>query len=82
MDLPDKQRVVGTKWIFKRKEGLQDGESVMFKVRLVAMGYSFVVKHCLIIILLAIITQFDLELEQLDVKSVFLHGDLEETIYM
>jgi len=31
--------------------------------------------------LLAIVAQFDLELEQLDVK-MFLHGELEERIYM
>jgi len=32
--------------------------------------------------LLAIVVQFDLKLEQLDVKIVFLHGELEKKIYM
>ncbi|KAH9688531.1 Integrase catalytic domain-containing protein [Citrus sinensis] len=41
-----------------------------------------IVKHSSIRILLAIVAQFDLELVQLDVKTVFLHGDLEEEIYM
>lgn len=64
------------------------------KARLAAKGYSQVegidfseifspmVMHYSIKIILAIVTQFDLELEQLDVKTNFLHGDLEETIYM
>ena len=32
--------------------------------------------------LLAIVVQFDLELEQMNVKTVFLHGELKEKIYM
>jgi len=32
--------------------------------------------------LLAIVVQFDLELEQMNVKITFLHGELEEKIYM
>ena len=32
--------------------------------------------------LLTIVAQFDLELEQIDVKITFLNGELEEKIYM
>jgi len=32
--------------------------------------------------MLVIVPQFDLELEQLDVKTTFMHGELEERIYM
>ena len=44
--------------------------------------FSPIVKHASICILLALVAQFDLELAQLDVKTAFLHGDLEEEIYM
>jgi hypothetical protein len=61
---------------------------------LVAKGYSqilginfndvffLVVKHSSIRTLLSIVAIHDYELEQLDVKIVFLHGELEEDIYM
>ncbi|GJV82287.1 transposable element [Tanacetum coccineum] len=62
--------------------------------RLVAKGYSQkegidyneifspVVRHTSIRVLLSVVAHHDLELEQLDVKTAFLHGDLEEEIYM
>lgn len=65
-----------------------------FKARLVAKGFSQkegidydeifspIVKHSSIRVLLALVAQFDLEFQQLDVKTAFLHGDLEEIIYM
>ncbi|KAK8953906.1 hypothetical protein KSP39_PZI002954 [Platanthera zijinensis] len=44
--------------------------------------FSPVVKHCSIWVLLAIVALWDLELEQMDVKTTFLHGNLEEEIYI
>ncbi|CAJ2674023.1 unnamed protein product [Trifolium pratense] len=92
--LPKNKRVVGSKWVFKRKEGIPGAEAPRYKARLVAKGFtqvegidyneifSPVVKHCSIRVLMAIVNMYDLELEQMDVKTAFLHGELEETIYM
>ena len=44
--------------------------------------FSPVVKHSSIRTFFGIVAMRDLELEQLDVKTVFLHGELEEEIYM
>ena len=44
--------------------------------------FSPVVRHTSIRVLLALVTTLDMELEQLDVKTAFLHGHLEEEIYM
>jgi hypothetical protein len=91
--LPAGKKAVRCKWIFKRKEGSSPSEATRFKVRLVAKGFtqipgidyndvfSLVVKHSSIRALLGIIAMHDFELEQLDVKTTFFHGDLEE-IYM
>lgn len=92
--LPKGKKVVRCKWVFKKKEGTTGVEDVRYKARLVAKGYSQipgvdfndifspVVKHSSIRALFGIVAMHDLELEQLDVKTEFLHGDLEEDIYM
>ena len=65
-----------------------------YKARLVARGFTHVqgidfnevfspvVRHTSIRVLLAITAHLDLKLEQMDVTTVFLHGDLEEKIQM
>ncbi|KAH9743695.1 hypothetical protein KPL70_003390 [Citrus sinensis] len=91
---PQNKRLVGCKWIYKIKEGTVDGEPPRYKARLVAKGFtqkhgvdfnevfSPVVKYSSIRILLAIAAYNDLELDQMDVKTTFLHGNLEEEILM
>ena len=44
--------------------------------------FSPVVKHSSIQTFFSIVAMHDLELEQLDVKTAFLHGELEEEICM
>jgi hypothetical protein len=41
--------------------------------------FSRIVRHTSIRVMIAIVALFDLELEQLDVKTAFLHGDLYDT---
>jgi hypothetical protein len=78
----------------QKKGGLIPSEPPRFKARLVAKGFSqipridyndafsIVVKHSSIRTFLSIIAMQDLELEQLDGNTAFLHGELEEEIYM
>ncbi|KAI5312191.1 hypothetical protein L3X38_041364 [Prunus dulcis] len=91
---PKGRKLVGCKWVFRKKEGLHEQNVVRFKARLLAKGYSqkegvdydeifsLVVKHTSIRLLLAMATQQDMEIEQMDVKKAFLYEDLEETIFM
>lgn len=94
VDKPPNQKLVGCKWIFKKKEGSQGREAVRYKARLVAKGFtqregvdfneifSPVIKHTSIRIILSMVAQLDKELDQMNVKTTFLYGELEETIYM
>ena len=91
--LPTGRKPVGNKWVFKKKFSAE-GKVEKYKAHLVAKGYSQVegidfgeifspvVKITSIIFILAIATTFDLEIEHMDEKTTFLHGDLEEEIYM
>jgi hypothetical protein len=44
--------------------------------------FLLVAKLTSIIFMLSVVVAFDFEVEQMDVKTTFLHGDLEEEIYM
>ena len=86
-------RLIGCKWIFKRKSGI-DGKVETFKAGLVAKGYtkkegldyeenfSPVAMLKYFRILLSISTCLDYEIWKMDVKTAFLNGYLEERIYM
>jgi hypothetical protein len=92
--LPKEKKPIRCKWIFKRKEGISPSDEVRYKARFVAKGYSQIpgidyndvfspiVKHSSIRTLFSIVAMHDYELGWLDVKIAFLHGKLEEDIYM
>ena len=90
---PNGIKPIGCKWVYKRKRGI-DGRVETFKARPVAKGYtqkkgidyeeifSPVGMLKSIRILLSIAAHYDYEIWQMDVKTTFLNGNLEEEIYM
>ncbi|KAF3684151.1 putative ribonuclease H protein-like [Capsicum annuum] len=91
-DLPAGNRALLNKWVFRIKA--EPNGKRRFKARLVVKGYSQrkgidydeifspVVELTTIRILLSIVTSENLHLEQMDVKTAFLYGDLDKEIYM
>lgn len=93
VDLPPGQSVVTSRWTYKNKIGL-DGEISRRRSRFVARGftqrygldydetYAPVVKYDSLRAILSIAAEKDLEMLQVDVKTAFLYGDIDEEIYV
>jgi hypothetical protein len=90
---PTRRKPIGNKWVFKKNLNAE-GKVEKYKARLVAKGYSQVegidfgeifspvAKLTSIIFMLFVVVAFDFKVEHMDVNTSFLHGDLEEEIYM
>ncbi|GJZ04493.1 retrotransposon protein, putative, ty1-copia subclass [Tanacetum coccineum] len=93
VELPPNGKTVGSKWLFKKKTNM-DGAVHTYKARLVVKGYtqtpgidyeetfSPVADIRAIRILIAIAAYYDYEIWQMDVKTAFLNGYLNEEVYM
>ncbi|GJX50901.1 retrovirus-related pol polyprotein from transposon TNT 1-94 [Tanacetum coccineum] len=93
VDLPVHKKPIGCKWVFSVKMN-HDGSISRLKARLVAKGYaqtcginyfetfSSVTKIYSIRLFISLAVTYNWAPHQLDVKNAFLHGDLEEEVYM
>ncbi|KAF5458142.1 hypothetical protein F2P56_022197 [Juglans regia] len=90
---PPTIKPIGSKWVFSVKLRF-DGSLDRYKANLVALGnkqeygidyeetFAHVAKMTTARTILAIAASQSWQLHQMDVKNVFLHGDLQEEIYM
>ena len=93
VDRPKGQQVIGVKWVFRNKLDT-DGTVVRNKARLVAKGYcqeegidydetfAPVVRLEAIRMFLAFASFKEFKVYQMDVKSAFLNGELEQEVYV
>ncbi|GJY02213.1 putative ribonuclease H-like domain-containing protein [Tanacetum coccineum] len=93
VDLPHGKKVIGTKWVFRNKRD-QRGIVVRNKARLVAQGYrqeegvdydevfAPVARIEAIRLFLAFASFMGFTVYQMDVKSAFLYGTIEEEVYV
>jgi hypothetical protein len=91
--LPEGQRAITGRWVYKRKID-QHGKIKVYKARLVARGFqqregidyvetfAAVVKPASYRIFFALAAQFGYKVHQMDVKTAFLNGKLENVVYM
>ena len=93
VQLPKGKRPLRNKWVYRLKTD-ENTLQPRYKAKLVVKGFSqkkgvdfeeifsLVVKMSSIRVVLSITVRLNLEFEQMDVKTAFLHGDLKEEIYM
>ncbi|GJS07641.1 putative ribonuclease H-like domain-containing protein [Tanacetum coccineum] len=93
VDLPSGKKAIGTKWVYRNKKD-ERGIVVKNKARLVAQGYKQeedinydevfapVARVEAIRIFLAFASFMRSPVYQMDVKSVFLYGTIEEEVYV
>ncbi|GKE10326.1 putative ribonuclease H-like domain-containing protein [Tanacetum coccineum] len=93
MDLPHGKRAISTKWVYRNKK-VERGIVIKNKARLVAQGYTQeegidydevftpVARIEAIRLFLAYASFKDFVVYQMDVKSAFLYGKIEEEVYV
>ena len=91
--MPEGTKPISCKWVFKTKRDSSDNIK-RYKARLVAKSFtqkkgidykepfSPVSSKDSFRIIITLVAHYDLELHQMDVKTAFLNGNIEETIYM
>ncbi|XP_019099751.1 PREDICTED: uncharacterized protein LOC109132539 [Camelina sativa] len=92
-DLPKNKKAIGCQWVFRIKHR-SDGTIERYKARLVVLGnrqvagvdygetFAPVVKMTTVRSFLSVVAARNWEVHQMDVHNAFLHGDLEEEVYM
>jgi hypothetical protein len=90
--IPEGKKPIHSKWVFKIKRD-NDGNILKYKARLVAKGfeqnfndyfetYSPVVRVSSLRVLFSLAVQFDWYIDHWDIETAFLHGTLNEDVYM